>query len=505
MIKKQSTIFIMILFLLLASGLIGCGAGDTVKQDEAGDVMEESLSENQEKDSQADLVPSEKETILEIEETSLEDGSDLYDYDPVSFNLSDLPEMENKLYAQWEGNIYFRQYSDEDVEKGALWANFDDVPDTEKELMCLTSDGEIVQVGTDYGCGTMFIVDGRLYSQRYTTWEDGEKNRMGYTVYSCNLDGSDVKEYAAENVLAVRGSRIICDGNWWSKPMLTVIDTRTGQEKILVEGESYYLGSTEEEIFYYVQEETGDDIHYDTVFYSVDYEGNIRKVTTITVAECLDLEPINEDSPYAYIHAIQIPQFMILGDDLYFSAGYYAGSANMFQGGGIYHVKKDGSDREVLAATYTEYFYVYDDETNRTLYCRPADRKLEAGKMAAIGLWGETPQDIHLREPYDTYMKPYVHGSTNSILSYPDTSGICYVLLTSRDSENLSIETYVDGGLNQSIKDIEYLNGKLFFGVTDVTYNPEESIGWRDGYDRGRTAYYCKDLESGEIRLLYEY
>ena len=53
------------------------------------------------------------------------------------------------------------------------------------------SDGTLIQVGTDYGHGTMFIADGRLYSQRYIN----RKNSVGddfydSVVYSCELDGS---------------------------------------------------------------------------------------------------------------------------------------------------------------------------------------------------------------------------------------------------------------------------------------------------------------------------
>ena len=76
---------------------------------------------------------------------------------------------------------------------------------------------------------------------------------------------------------------------------------------------------------------------------------------------------------------------------------------------------------------------------------------------------------------------------------------------TEQDCEELSVDAYVDGSFNQDIKDIEYLDGKLFFTVTDLTYSFEDSIGWRDGYVRGRTATYYKDMESREIRLLYEY
>ena len=79
------------------------------------------------------------------------------------------------------------------------------------------------------------------------------------------------------------------------------------------------------------------------------------------------------------------------------------------------------------------------------------------------------------------------------------------MLLSQEESEALAIGTYVDGNYVQRISDIEYAGGRLFFTVTDLTYNPNESIGWRDSYDRGRSVCYCKDLDSGNIRILYEY
>ena len=517
-------------FLMLSIGLVGCGANisdnaigeqnttvdtatEEVAQESSPDPEEQEVLPGLENDSikqdaQEDSVVSEMRPEAEIGGTTIEEGAELYDFSPVSFNLSEIPAMENKLYAEWDGNIYFRQYSDEDIDKGALWANFGDIPDTMKELMCLTPDGELTQVGTDCGCGAMYIVNGRLYSQcrKYTDPDNKEESAWHYIVYSCGLDGSDIKEYASSRVMAVRGGNIICVGDY-EKPGVTIIDGYTGQERILVDETVSYLDATEKEVFFFRQPRVDDESFvYDTVLYSVDYDGRVRELATFTVEECAEL--IGEDPEY--MSSIQIPYFKIWGDDIYLSAGWYAGTGNMYQGGAIYSMKKDGSDRKIEAISYDEMFYLYDDGANKALLCSMIDEEsgkvAENGKMMPISLIGQAPQNIFLRPAYGyPYDEPYVHGSTNSVLFYPDTSGICYVLLTAQDREELSIEAYVDGSFNQDIKDIEYLDGKLFFTVTDLTYNPEESIGWRDGYDRGRTACYCKDMKNGEIRLLYEY
>lgn len=183
-------------------------------------------------------------------------------------------------------------------------------------------------------------------------------------------------------------------------------------------------------------------------------------------------------------------------------------------------MKKDGRSCKIEAVSYDRFFYLYDDGINKSLFCRMRDDDAahkvnyngEYVGIEQICLYGEE-QELVLRRPLWPYDKPYVCSPVDSeqepqgdsILLYPDTSGSCYVLLTGLESEKLGIRIHVDGHIMQKLSGIEYLNGKLFFTVTDLTYSEKHSIGWRDGYERGRSACYCKDLESGEIRLLYEY
>lgn len=441
-----------------------------------------------------------------------ESNSVQYNFGPISYDLTNLPPMKNKLYAAWEGRIYYRQYSDEDMEEGGLWGHFSPIAGTEKELMCMERDGSVTQVGVDYGYDGMYIAEGRIYSQKWKRQGTSEVS----VVYSCALDGSDMKEYASDQVLDVAGSRIICsrkdDGISW-------IDARDGCEHVLV-SKSYpergaeYLGATEEEVFYYrlvENEETeSDDLH----LCSVDYQGNEKELTTVTMQEYRDSHKGKERE---YIENIApsplfIPFFQILGDDIYFSVGTTNGTAHIYSGGLIYSMKKDDSRRKLLSVSYYEYFYLYDDGQSRSLYCKPheAECGIAAGKegMRQIRLFGKEQKDIVPWEGFAAYDEPRVYlyeNPTDSIVIYPDTSGVCYVLLTVEESEELAIATKKDSRTVQQVEGIEYLEGKLFFTVTDLTYSAHYSIGWRDGYERGRSVCYCKDLVSGKIHRLYEY
>lgn len=176
MSKNKCACLLLTIFLMLSIGLNGCGADSAGSvMDEPGasadigaeEVTQESLKNREEQevsieseddltgqDTREELHASEAESKMgtETDGWAAGEGADLYDFGPVTYDLAAIPDMENRLYAEWNGNIYFRQYSDEDIEKGALWAGFGDIPDTVKELMCLTPDGELTQVGTDYGC-----------------------------------------------------------------------------------------------------------------------------------------------------------------------------------------------------------------------------------------------------------------------------------------------------------------------------------------------------------------
>lgn len=439
---------------------------------------------------------------------------DLYGCSPVTEDLSDIPAMENKLYAAWNGKIYYRQYSDGDMEDGGLWADFDPVADTVKEFMCMESDGSVSQVGVDYGFGEMFIACDRLYSQKYTKQRQkgGSRESGDYVVYSCDLDGGDAQEYDSVRVLAAVGDRIICQTE---NEGLAYIDAKTGEEHVLMKQYAVYLGADEETLFcYYYPKEAGEDA-YDVTLCSLDYAGSVHELKTITreeYAECLGGEDYL--GMLMFETPIDIPCFQTIEDDLYFSAGSFNGNGRMYTGGPIYSMKRDGSGCRVEAVSYEQDFYLYDDSTSRSLYCALIDEETSRGLdgVRQIPLYGDE-QDITLRMPYSPYEEPYVHAVNSpkeypigdSVIIYPDTSGICYALLNGQESKELGIRTHADGHIVQKLDGIEYLEGKLFFTVTDLVYSTEYSIGWRDGYERGKSACYCKDLDSGEFTLLYEY
>lgn len=520
--KKYNSRIIAVCAVILMLGMTGFFAGCGAEREGTQEEQQGDTAAEQEQQTPAPVVVEPDSTEAGQAGSDAADTSEAgtsgeaepeYDFGPVSYDLTRLPPMENRMYAAWEGNIYYRQYSDEDLEEGALWGDFAGIPDTVKELMRMEPDGSVTQVGVDYGYAGLFIVNGRIYSQKYKkTREDGQYLSV---VYSCALDGSGLREYSAREVLAVRGDKIICWTGGYGEGYgnggygMAWIDGQSGEEHILIprnhENQSVeYLDATEETVYLSKRVENGSEMcaPYDLILCSVDYQGNTKELATVTQQEYVDC--LTDDLMQ---YPLYISCFQIREDELYFSVGSANGNAYMYSGGMIYRVKKDGSgltrlvDKSIIAS-----FYLYDDGEDKAVFCYLAD--WEDG-MQQVVVQGQAARDIVVRDADQTYYdRPHgyeTEGGADAVLFYPDTSGVCYVLLTPEESEKLGIRMYVDGHNVQQIRDIEYLGGKLFFTVTDQTYSKEYSIGWRDGYERGRSVCYCKDMENGEIRALYEY
>ncbi len=470
--------------------LTGCSAAGTSQY--AWNVTLKHMSAQADEESTKDTESAQKpEGEASVMKYAGEYG---WDFGPVSLDLSDLPPIDNKMYAAWDGKIYFRQYSNEDTETGALWGLFGALPDTGKELMCMDAAGVVTQVGMDYGCEGMYIAEGRIYSQIFTQ-EDG------YRVYSCALNGSDVKSYGAANILAVQGSRVICQ---MKETGLSFIDACTGQEQILTQKDVTYLGADEQQIFYYgyeVNDATGTE---EMTLYAVDYAGSISTLRMFPREEYIDIGTYD----MIYQYPLTAQHLKIVEDTLYFTVGSHNGNAYVYSGGPIYSMKRDGSDCRIEAVCYETFYYLYDDGTNRVIYYYSDDERYGesiGNKRRRVTLRGEAPYEINPWIGYLSYDEPYYHADSNTLLCYPDMSGICYGLLTIEESRSLSIAPYIEGSQVQKISDIEYVEDRLFFTVTEIQYNPEKSTGWREYYDRGGSTCYCKDLKSGDIRVLYEY
>lgn len=369
-----------------------------------------------------------------------------------------IPAMNNEYYTQWDGNIYFRQYSDKSMDEGALFANYspnhdENVP---KDIMCMDSDGNITKVGKDYGRDVIFILNEKIYSTGRFSDET--------VIYSSDLTGENINTY--ENLFDIYDTYndiIICQTKKWG---IAVIDSKTGKEKTLVEYEDEhisYLGCDDKYIYYYLNQS-----NEELLLYKMTYDGDSTLLTKIII------ESINP--------AYYIPDFQIVDDYLFFNVGYDDGSGSYYQGGNIYQLKKDGTEKEVI---YKQYFQEYNDPSFYVYKTNSGHYEIKERSSQGI---------CQMDDNGDIYI-------------YPDETNIKYILLTKNEYYTLghgNQDTMEDKKI-WTIDNMEYINGKFFFTIHIGIYNDEESIGWRDYYTRLESYDYCKDLSTQEITLLNQY
>lgn len=158
---------------------------------------------------------------------------------------------------------------------------------------------------------------------------------------------------------------------------------------------------------------------------------------------------------------------------LYFSYGGVAGTGLMYQQGKVVYVSFDGKESRVVA-----------------------------GEGELVGADFVVHEDGTVTADADSYYDHFQwHRSCfqeNGSLTWVDpVSGEKTVVATESD--------YARSDLSYEIALMDYMqktDNAVYFAIHYVRENPEESFGWRTGYDRLGTALYRKDLKTGKVEEL---
>lgn len=441
----------------------------------------------------------------------------------VSDNIiTDLPEMENYYYAEWEEKIYFRQYNADSFTDGALWADYEYEPQpmAEKGLMCMDPQGNVTQVGKDYGYGPMYIFDAEGNSPRiYSIMLDEEGM---YKIYSCDLTGGDIVYlHSSEKTIDFCGKYedkiAFCEGY----DEVGYVDLIDGN--IIYFGDytkEEYLGMNEEGIYY-----IGHQYSKDADFYICkgNYDG---KTEVLSQFQIIDLVPddmldecVDENGVLLYFAtSYEMADVDIVGEKIYFTLHGYAGTAHVSQGGALFELDTStGGCTQIskMSGNETSFRVVVQNENTWIYYAQEsfADGEYE--------IWTESflvDGDEDIAAPVDV-VAWYDMGSVTQesssrggygVYATPDASGYSYEVLSEEEIDSLGIDNptisrETNGDVHWSIKRAEYIDDKLFFSVEISDYDIEQNVGWRDFYVRRITYDYYKDLSSGEIILLQSY
>lgn len=495
---------------------------DDVKMQETADSVAD-ISAVDRETTEAETEPWKTWAKIEIGgETALPEYCD----EVISVEYTDELSLLEKLdqadhhYACRDGRVYYRRYHEDSFEGTALWAQYDPVPNTEKEMVCIDQEGVKKELFKDMGWGDFYLIGERFYMTELVETDSGRERR----IYSVDMRGRDRIDYGEGKILAGDEERKcllleLYGAETTSQNEYCVLDCGSGactQPGFLSEEHP-----PEEENGHWDFEGYQDGWIYmshsrwswegsrtqETELYAASVEGEWNKVITLT-----------SDRNYAeYIH-----QPEMLGDRIFFIYGGYAGSGQYYQGGSIITVKRDGTDcRFIRGVTsndrYPSNHYYLQQTEGKILVYYPCDYRIASGwddgeeEKYMVTVWDIDTRTLQPSDfPAYSIAGNYAYGlhtdEENHVLALPDQTGRI-VRVTGPLEDYIEVLPIDSGGAksNPQFKELYYKDGYLYFGAEYNEWSHEDSIGWRDGYRRVRTEAYRLKLGEEKAELLYDY
>lgn len=433
----------------MALVLSACGNSDAKKETKVNKVSEkqektsEKISETeQERESQ-----TEKETEKETEQ------------------IVKSPEIKNngKTVVQYGSDLYYWKYNNGSFEHQALLANYNPVSTAQNELVCRKEDGSEEVVLSACAMGNLFILNDKLYFESLSFTEYIYNTEVKWIEQkNGKWDASVTNFLGAGKIAAVDKEEkkilFLADVENSKYNDLYIINSENWEEKTIVEQKIRYLAYENGMIYYQKETENLKNAQSGEIsLWSSDLQLN-KKELVHTKPDLYDFQ----EGGKAEVQCLQIFE-----GNIYFSYGNIAGTGTFYQGGNICKIPVGGGNCEILANRAEDLFYVYRQN---------GEVKIEQTKKLGEPYWDEAG---------NYYM-------------YIDEAGTFVTLISANDYA-------YDKTSAVRIHDIEQIGNQVFYKIVYSTYNAEISKGWRDGFDWNKTEVYARNIDTGEVKKLYEY
>lgn len=367
------------------------------------------------------------------------------------------------------GDTYYWRYSSASfAELG--YADFD-YSSTENAMVCMDADGKTKTLFTVCGSGEFAVGNGFVVYQ-----ESGSEQGYGTGIYLTDLQG---KEHTWIGGGTLRG--ISEDGRYVfmhrygagsdSKRYLDVYDTVAKERSTLCEGLNqfvvYYNGR-----IYYTKEVSYDEARQGKVdLWSILPDGTDQ----------IHLYTTKADMQNGYgCGAAGVDQIRFTKDHIYFSYGSIGGTGNFMQGARIVQVGYDGADGAVVAGKDV----LVDGQFTVT-----ADGQVNSQEHVYLEMYSMgdplevTDGNVSLRDP--------VTGVPKAVLQYGEYGALDGRKLRVEDADGIGMISFV-----------EEHGGKLYCLLHSATIT-DDPLSWTQRYTRQRTVLLMKDLQTGEVMVLY--
>ena len=487
----------------------------------------------------AQAAEAEQETEQEAEQTLPDNVIEVYEIEEAKYvdevmpaqytdDLSLLSDMKyaNNTYVYQDGKVYYRRYHEDSYEEAALWGNYDDIPETKKEIVCIDAEGGETVLFTDEGYGEIYLIDDRFYMlDAKICEEDGSTHRERH-LYSVDMQGNDRIDYGNGKILVVDKERNIIIMQVYEEDNTNyyAMNYVTGEKKVILsdlddEDDYYsiYVSAYQDGWLYYEKYIAGDDII--SKLNAVSYEGEQREIITL-------MTKFNNYSSYRET----ILKMEVDRDRIYLIFGGYDGNAQEFQGGKLISVKLDGTDYKAVRTKGDTFYLCHDNERTLVYFPSHLNPVNDPCQDSDMNVWDVEADICCPSEFRQKILRAYDQQAGWMWHYYPEKKGaLCGLTLYGDEIKEKEADIYAlpdDSGKivrvamnlgdkitkreNEEVykvkyEDLYYADGFLYFTVEYNAYDKETSIGWRDGYRRLYTDIYRLKIGEDKASLLYSY
>ncbi len=378
---------------------------------------------------------------------------------------------------------YFRRYDAADFESTAVFGNYQAIEGQSKDIVRMNDKGEAEILFQDQGAGDIFIVEDKmLLSSGTDLWNS--------TLYVTDFAGNRLQDLGKAQALASDRERglafyQIISGN------LAVWSGKTGETREIPGTSEGGFLRYQDGFLYYTTREEAEKVTL--------WELNVDRMEARELSQFYR----QGDAP-----GVGITDVQVTAEKLVVNTGIVAGSAGLFQGGKIYVMNRDGSDKIQIAGgdgdygTCAEPFYAAEENGQTVVYYLEYQ---DNGESAARRMVAGEPSESTDLEPWNR--GEYFYDRDGGISVYTDTSGEPRKLLT---AEELSGELHYENLNRQDeticmVTSVSFFQDQVFYTVESGSHDPSQDMGWRYAYRRESTKNWLKRGETEEKQLVYEY
>ncbi|MDO4327355.1 MAG: hypothetical protein Q4E24_15240 [bacterium] len=388
----------------------------------------------------------------------------------------------------FQGNLYYWKYHAKSVSETGLFGWYEERNDIANQLVCRHPDGSEDVLLSAGGNGQIFIVGERIYLTN------------GMKLYSIRLDGSDKVEhgeYSPQSANETMGTLLVL--SYDVKGGFYLLDSESHQMHRFTSYGERFLGELNG-YYYFMQREAADKV---TLYQALPDGSEIQILDQINV----------NDSSALYTEILELQQ---LGDTLYYSYGFYAGTGGMFQNGGIRSVKTNGGEsRDCVSygSLIAEEFVVENEDGQVLLYYQG-----EGDTYGSyIGYWKDYPYkgctvknlDTGKTKPSDFALsRPSSFVCMNGgIYRLLPNSHIYQTILAPEATEGFQFLDTPQGTENEIalIPRLDIIGEEVVFTVDVSRREQSMDFGWRPSYTRENSSVYWIRIGDTKATEWYSY